>query len=563
MKLLLTILITTLTITTAYTQNYRWANGFGGPNSNTEGTSIATDAQANVYVIGSFGDNIDFDPGPGVAILNMQSFSPGIFVAKYDSAGIYQWAFSLNGYNGYASHLAVNATGLYITGCFYGTTDFDPSPLVANLTANAADIFLAKYDFSGNYQWAKNIGGPDVDHVNSIALDDLGNSYITGYFEDSADFDPTASVFNLISENGDAFFAKYDLNGDLNWVHDLSDDTSSFAYGLNISCYNNDQIFISGNFEGTIDFDRDIGIFNLSAQSQRDIYVSKYDSSGNFEWCGQISGTSIPASILDMKVTQNGLCLAGGFSGTTDFDLNLSVFNLTSSGFSDIYFSKYDLMGNLLFAKYIGDTTTNTDYPSGLAITQNGDIFMTGYFNGTVDFDPNIGVYPITASGPSDMFFAKYDAIGNYQWAKGMGGSYTDQITAIALDNSNNQYLTGYFTNSIDADPSAGIAILSPAQSLNVFIGKYIESPNTISNHLSDLNNKILVYPNPVRDILTFDIDFKNQPFNLKIFDQTGRAIYQIQQSETSVNISKLAIGVYYVEISVPNSIYRTKFIKQ
>ncbi len=154
MKHLLTILLTTLTITSIQAQNYRWAHGFGTPNGDSQGTSIATDANGNVYVAGTHADTIDFDPG-----LDTANIAPGGFIAKYDSTGLFQWAVR-TAYNSYSTlSIAVNATGVYATGCFNGTFDFDPSPAVVNLTANWADIFLIKFDLNGNFVWVKQMGG--------------------------------------------------------------------------------------------------------------------------------------------------------------------------------------------------------------------------------------------------------------------------------------------------------------------------------------------------------------------------------------------------------------------
>ncbi|HNU34945.1 MAG TPA: T9SS type A sorting domain-containing protein [Bacteroidia bacterium] len=563
MKHLLTTLLTTLTITTALAQNYRWAHGFGGPNSNTEGTSIATDAQANVYVIGSFGDNIDFDPGPGVAILNMQSFSPGIFVAKYDSAGIYQWAFSLNGYNGYASHLAVNATGLYITGCFNGTTDFDPSPAVANLTASSADIFLAKYDFSGSYQWAINIGADNVCIAEDIAIDDNGNSYITGFIRDTVDFDPGAGIAMPIPNTlEDIYFAKYDSNGNYVWAKTLGNPATFFM----VECMTVDPtgLIISGKFSDTLDVDPSAGVYNLDATTGKEVYISKYDLNGNFIWAGNIGGSSgetIYSIASDLSGNGN-FYITGGGSDTVDFDLTTGNYNV-NCGTGRFCFAKYNLLGNLLFVKIAGSGGGNG---RSMVVDTNENIYIIGLFAGIVDFDPGIDTANLVVTGSgfsADIFFAKYDNNGNYVWAKSMGGIYSDWGKAIAIDGIGNQYVTGFFTNSMDADPDGGIVTLSPAIAENIFIAKYYESPNAVINHTLT-SADISIYPNPSDNyiVVNFHSSVKNTQFS--VIDVNGREIITGKlNSSLKINVARLPPGVYLLKAKSQASITCKKFIKK
>jgi hypothetical protein len=347
-------------------QNYRWAYGFGGPNFDAQGTSIATDAQANVYVTGTFGDSIDFDPGVGTTILTPYIVGGNytMFIAKYDSAGNFIWAFSLGGNNLVASpSLAINATGLYVTGTFVGTADFDPSATTANLTANGAEIFLAHYDLNGNYIWAKNMGGPNA-NVNSIAIDNIGNSYITGYFSDTADFDPGAGIATLVADTlTDTFFAKYDASGNFVWAHDLCDSNGTWSGGRSVALdINSNSLYISGYFHhGTIDFDRGAGIFNISDSGLAVNYIAKYDTSGGFIWAGIIkTAGSLGLGAADIFVNNSSnssdLYVCGIFSGIGNFDLGSGILSLTSLGSYDVFFARYDANGNNIWIKKIEST---------------------------------------------------------------------------------------------------------------------------------------------------------------------------------------------------------------
>ncbi len=125
------------------------------------------------------------------------------------------WAKAMSGNaNDIGYSIKTDASGnVYTTGYFQGTVDFDPSAGLANLTSvGGQDIFVSKLDVNGNFIWARAMGGISNDYALSIAIDAGGNVYTTGYFEGTADFDPSASVANLTSAgSGDIFISKLDI----------------------------------------------------------------------------------------------------------------------------------------------------------------------------------------------------------------------------------------------------------------------------------------------------------------------------------------------------------------
>ena len=162
--------------------------------------AVAVDSSGNVYTTGYFYGTVDFDPGAGTANLTSQGFMD-VFVSKLDSSGDYVWAKSLGGTSrNYGHSVAVDSSGnVYTTGHFDGTVDFDPGAGTTNLTASGTDVFVSKLDSSGNYVWAKNFGSTSISHGYSVAVDSSGNVYTTGYFSGTADFDPGAGTANLTS----------------------------------------------------------------------------------------------------------------------------------------------------------------------------------------------------------------------------------------------------------------------------------------------------------------------------------------------------------------------------
>ncbi len=150
---------------TIFSQNFVWAKSFSG-NGNEYGFSICSDASGNVYTTGHFDGTVDFDPGPGVVNLTSTG-AADVFITKLNSAGNLVWVKSFGGVpanNDVGSSITTDASGnVYTTGYFYGTVDFDPGASTFTLTSVAYDIFISKLDASGNFIWAKQMGGSDAE----------------------------------------------------------------------------------------------------------------------------------------------------------------------------------------------------------------------------------------------------------------------------------------------------------------------------------------------------------------------------------------------------------------
>jgi pimeloyl-ACP methyl ester carboxylesterase len=187
-----------------------WQRQLGGADAVTS-YSIALDASGSVYTAGQFTGTVDFDPGAGSYELTTSSYANG-FVSKLDAAGDFVWAKALGGSGALVigNSIAVDSSGsVHATGTFEYTADFDPGLGVFDLTANWWDVFLFRLDPSGQFVWARSMGGTDSDSGNAIALDPSGTVYAAGYFRRTVDFDPDIGDFLLTSAGGsDAFLLK-------------------------------------------------------------------------------------------------------------------------------------------------------------------------------------------------------------------------------------------------------------------------------------------------------------------------------------------------------------------
>ena len=410
----------------------------------------------------------------------------------------YTWAKNI-GSTGKKESTSITVDGngnVYITGSFTSTADFDPGAGTANLSpVGNYDVFFAKYDASGTYLWAKNIGSTGADASYSIAVDGNGNVYITGSFTGTADFDPGAGTANLTSVGfGDIFFAKYDASGAYVWAKSTGSISSDISYSIAVDGSGN--VYITGAFTGTADFDPGAGTLNLTSVGLEDIFFAKYDASGAYLWAKNIGSIGSDISYGIAVDGSGNVFITGAFTGTADFDPAAGTANLTSIGGIDIFFAKYDASGSYFWAKNIG--STGYDYASSITVDGSSNVFITGSLDGTADFDPGAGTANLSSVGGPDTFFAKYDASGVYLWAN-LIASATSFGSSIAVDGSGNVFITGYFTTIADFDPGAGTAIITlTGTASDIFFAKYNASgaylwAQNIGSTQSDIGQSIAV----------------------------------------------------------------------
>jgi hypothetical protein len=445
---------------------------FGNSGSSVTTEKVVTDSSGNVYTTGYFQGTVDFDPGAATANLTSAG-SSDIFVSKLDSSGNYVWAKRMGSTtNDLANGISVDSSGnVYTTGYFQGTADFDPGAATANLTsAGSADIFVSKLDSSGNYVWAKRMGTTTNDLAYGISVDSSGNVYTTGYFQGTVDFDPGAATANLTSAgSADIFVSKLDSSGNYVWAKRMGGTSTDIAYGISVDSSGN--VYTTGYFQGTADFDPGAATANLTSAGSADIFVSKLDSSGNYVWAKRMGGTSSDIANGISVDSSGNVYTTGYFQGTADFDPGAATANLTSAvELADIFVSKLDSSGNYVWAKGMGGTSSDIAY--GISVDSSGNVYTTGYFQGTVDFDPGAATANLTSAGSADIFVSKLDSSGNYVWAKGMGGTSSDIAYGISVDSSDNVYTTGYFQGTADFDPGAGVVNRTSVGSPDGFLSK-------------------------------------------------------------------------------------------
>jgi len=252
---------------------------------------LATDKDSSsVYLVGSFGGTMDFDPSDGLdertSIGN--DYAPNAFLLKVDSNGAYKWTDTWGGeYYTHANDVTVDGSGdVILSGLFDGTVDFDPGP---GEDIHVCEIwsacYFSKFDADGNFQWARDLsagspGSPEYSPV--VAVDSADNIYLAHEFQLVVDFDPGTEM-DVRTSNGssDAFLTKYDPNGNYLWVLTWGGEYDEDTDFMTIDAF--DNIYTGGRYGHTVDFDPGPGVDEHTTKVHAG-FLSKFTSDGVFQW---------------------------------------------------------------------------------------------------------------------------------------------------------------------------------------------------------------------------------------------------------------------------------------
>ena len=514
----------------SYSQTFHWAKQVGSTDWD-KGNAIAADDHGNVYTTGDFRGTVDFDPGPGTFTLTSGG-TQDIFISKLDASGNFVWAKQLGGIGWEEGHaITVDNKGhVYTTGSFLGRADFDPGPDTFNLTSlPGIDIFISKLDTSGNFIWAKKMGGTLADAAHAIAVDSSGNVYTTGYFDGTADFDPGIDTFNLtVFGYSDIFISKLDASGHFVWAKQLGGTSGEVGHSIAID--RSDHVYTTGTFTSIVDFDPGTGTFYLNSGSpgEQEIFISKLDPSGNFIWATQMGG-------------EVGYSLA--------IDDNSNVYTTGYYDWDDIWISKLDASGTPVWARQIGAFIGYS-----IALDSNGNSYTTGRFHGTGDFDPGPGTFNLTSTGgSSDAFISKLDSSGNFIWAKQLAGTFEVDGRSIAVYDNDDVYVTGSFNETADFDPGSTGFNLHSIGSYDIFVHHLTPSHTGLSEN--KVENTYKIYPNPTDHTLILEFEEEHDKQSLIVRNSIGQIVYTTHinnRNRVEIQISGPA-GLYMLELSDQN----------
>lgn len=541
-------------------QSYEWGGRFGGGGEDVV-KRMYVDAEGNSYTTGYFTDTADFDIGNTEYNLTSNGLYD-VFVQKTNTDGNLEWAVNIGGNMfDYGTGITADAQGnVYVTGYFDEMVDFDPGAGEWLLTSQGGgDVFILKLNSNGEFVWAKSIGGLDYEESTAIGVDPNGNVYLLGYLYATVDFDPGLGEV-LMSSSGlsDTFLLRLNNTGDFDYVYTYGGDGIDLA--LDMVVKNENEIFLSGYFNGTTDLDpRPNETHLVTATDGFAGYAMQINELGEIVNLALTEGGAV--NILGIaQDAQNNMVITGNFSGTVNFD--------PSSGNSDYTFSSTNAYNGFI-VKIQHDSTiawaaqlVSNDPVFGydIAIAPDGKVVATGFFGGEADFDPNPNsnfILNKQSVNPTDAYLWSLDAQGNFLSAYQFGGVGFIDTHQIGVDSANNIYLAGHFENSVDINPLPNdVDMVTVVDFRDNYLLKFKDGLLHVpTNSLQKLG----VYPNPANDFIHVP-NFTGKSY--RIYNLMGQLIAEGILNETqSINVKALPHGMYILSFDAGTA--NVKFLKE
>lgn len=443
----------------AQTLNFNWAVTTGS-NVADQVHGVDVDVQGNVYVCGQFQGIVDFDNGPGTTTLTSQGGND-VFIAKYNSSGNLQWAKSVGGSSGEIGRSIKldNFGNVWVCGNFAGVVDMDPGPGVTSYTSGFSDAFILKLSNSGNYIWSGVVDGNGMAIAYKLSVDSPGNVLVAGTYSN------TTNDFDPGAGTATLTASNYD-----GFVLKLN-NSGAFQWVKRIGGTGvdeikgldidvNSNIVVAGYYAATIDLDPGPGTATFAMLGSYDGFCVKLDGSGNYVWGATVGGTQYDAA-GDVSIDAFGnVYVVGNFGANVDFDPSPSVFTLTPNGNWDVYVTKYNNAGAFLWAKKIGGSQYDYGYVINCDIT---GVYVGASYGASVDLDPGVGTFTVPFAGTEDVFTTKLDMNGNFLWGVNLSSNQMERISAIEVDALGSVYLGGSYGNTIDINPTAGTQTVTNA----------------------------------------------------------------------------------------------------
>jgi type IX secretion system substrate protein len=450
---LFSMLICFSIIEIANAQNWLWSKQIGG-NDLENVSHLCVDQNDNIYVTSSYQSNPCYFSNDTLTCNGFSDF----YITKYDASGNELWVKhlgSVNNANMQSEGIACikynsYTNSIFVSGGFRNATAFDSD----TLTANNGDGFVARLDLNGNFIWVKQAGGIGPDGFLALDIDQWGNVYAELRMPDSGTIDTVSATggvyfvkydsngnfiwaqkkfnINVSSQGYDGFFLKFkikeeklfalglctidtfmvdtvnvyanfangqyvlgcfDTSGTALWVKTCSSSNLFANFGLDVD--DNKNSYITGSFYQSGIFEND----TITNNNFADLFIAKYDSSGNFIWVRQ-TNVSVVAGGYDVALSADaGVYITGIFNGTADF----GTYTVNSVANGDMFVARYDTSGLCIGVRHLGAA-----FGYSIVCNGSGDFYCSGQFTNTVTFGTNPS---LTSYGQQDIYVAKSSSI--------------------------------------------------------------------------------------------------------------------------------------------------------
>ncbi len=522
-----------------------WFKSFSGDSGNARVCGIVTDNDKNAYVYGYTTSDIDYFG---------QVQDEGLFLAKHNINGEILWKktflcddFKLSSYGSYNTIDSIN-NYVYITGTFYSSLTIpEYTVLIPELSGS---VFIIKYDFDGNFIWAKK-NDFDGDEL-CLSPDNAGNILLSGIFY--------SEIINIggttLTSNGfsDVFIAKYGNDGEAIWATSGGGETDEFS-GL-VATDSDNNIYFTGEFtsENVTFGNSQITLL----EGDGNIVFAKLNSNGEVLWLTSKAGSTVnygdwycwPTGI---KTDNEGyIYIKGWHTDSTYFD----NFLLLSPDYNYSYFiGKFDPDGNTVWVNSIRMHLLAYDF-NQMDVDFEGSVYLGAQVRDTLEFGDDYTYYPV--EGMTDIFVSKYKTNGELEWVKtAQGNNGTAAIQSVAFLDKDNIITGGYFMGNFSVGDEqlysnnrhGFVALLSDIVGVE---------ENETGVDLFDIS------PNPAKSYFSITFNDGAVVRSLSIVNVNGEIVYRnnniSRKRRLLIDTSILSKGIYFIRIETDKS-YQTKKI--
>jgi hypothetical protein len=359
--------------------------------------ALKVDAQGNVYAFGRYaavalGAQMDADPGSGEVLFPASPPPPNTdfsFLLKLDSNGNFVWVKEIRGSTA-SRYMDIDPQGnIYVAADYTNSVIIDVAQNATFSNPNKS-FYLAKYTSDGDFVWAKQFAG-SVPTSNTRRFTSLvvqnEHLYVSGWYRGNVDFDPGAAVDTVSSISDEtSFIVKLDTDGTFVFTKRFfGDGNGNYLRDIAIDATGN--IYAVGEFYGTVDFNPNSDVFNLTAtgvENESDAFIVKLDNSGAFEWAKSVGGNYEDGANACLLDDAGRLVVVGFYESTADFDPGSGTDIQESAAFWDCFLLRFDAQGNYETSHVWGGDSWDSAY--GILIDKDNNLLVQGT-NGSTDMD--------------------------------------------------------------------------------------------------------------------------------------------------------------------------------
>lgn len=417
---------------------------------------LIIDHEQNIIAISHFSDSaIVKSLDTSITIVSQGGFD--ICITKHDIYGNLLWLdlISSSSHENVQQLSCDSNNNIYITGVATNVTDFDLGPGVSTLSPSGWLNYIAKYDSSGNFIWVKHF---EPSFISELIINSNDELILAGNFSGFTDFDPGPLEFNLNTTalTSNTYICKLNSFGEFIYAKQFS---SSFDL-RSADADSDNNMYLCGSFNDTIDTDPSINVQNHIPLDDKDGLLVKVNSMGDLIWSRSFPGIN-NVELYDLAIWgDTSVAITGRFVNSVDSDPSIGINMHYSNGNSDIIISKLDSAGIFQWSKQLGGP--EFDRGQSIDIGRDGKLYAAGEFSGAIDLDPSPAIFEVIPLGSTNVYVISLEDNGDFNWAKAFKGTSSNDgigTKKVEVDSLNNIILGGLFHNSIDFDPNIGTTI--------------------------------------------------------------------------------------------------------